>query len=161
MRKLFVAILATLGSIVLSSFSYLHEYKMSVCEVIQQPAAGNYEVKFYLYTDDLTEALTGNPTAPLPGRDQITAYILQHFSLQINGASQNLQFYSIRQKEDQVLVQFNTPAVSGNLSNIKVKNNLLTEKFSRQTNMVYAIIPGKNKKIEMMDAKKQEVVFSF
>jgi hypothetical protein len=139
----------------------LHDYKMSVCEVVYQPATTGMEVKFYLFTDDLTAALTGNPTAALPGREVIGQYILQHFQLKVNGNAQNLQFYAIRQKDEQVLVQFNTGAISGNISNIAVTNSLLTEKFKEQTNVVYAIVPGNSKKTEMLDHNKTSAYFYF
>jgi hypothetical protein len=134
---------------------------MSVTEVIYQPATANFEVKFYLFTDDITATLTGNPASALPGRDAINTYILQHFELKVNGTKQGLAFFSIRNKEDQVLVQFNTPAFAGNIANIAVKNTLLTDKFQEQTNVVYAIVPGKNKKTEMLDVKRSEGYFSY
>ena len=143
------------------NFPLVHDFKMSVTEVIYQPASNNFEVKFYLFTDDLTATLTGNPESALPGRDVIGNYILQHFEVDINGEKQALEFFSIRQKEDQVLVQFNTPALAGNLSNIAVKSTLLLEKFREQTNVVYAIVPGKTKKTDILDGKKSACYFPY
>jgi hypothetical protein len=139
----------------------VHDYKMSVTEVIYQPATASFEVKFYLFSDDITATLTGNPASVLPGRDAINTYILQHFELKVNGTKQALDFFSIRNKEDQVLVQFNTPAFAGNIANIAVRNTLMTDKFQEQTNVVYAIVPGKNKKTEMLDGKRSEGYFSY
>ena len=43
-----------------------HDFKMSVCEVIYSAESEAFEVKFYLFTDDLTAALHGADTVEQP-----------------------------------------------------------------------------------------------
>ena len=138
----------------------LHDFKMSVCEVIHAPETGNVALKVYLYTDDLTEALTGVATAPLPDRNAISNYILQHLELNVNGLRQPLEFFSLRQKDDQILVQFNTPANGiPSVVDIFIKNSLLVDKFKDQSNVVYAIVPDKAKQTQMLNGSKREAYF--
>ncbi|MBI5914316.1 MAG: hypothetical protein HY842_03000 [Bacteroidetes bacterium] len=139
-----------------------HDFKMSVCEVIYSAESESFEVKFYLFTDDLTAALAGDPNAALPARETISNYILKHFDLTVNGGRQALSFESIRQKNDQVLVQFTTPKVAAkSISKMTVKNSVFTEKFRDQTNMVYVIFPGKPKLTQVLDAGDTEGEFVF
>ena len=97
---------------------FLHDFKMSVCELIYEPSDRHFDVKVYLFTDDLTQALTGDPRATLPTREAISQYILQHLELYVNNSRQELQFYSIRQKEEQTLLHFRTPALASSPSGV-------------------------------------------
>ena len=139
-----------------------HDFKMSVTEVVFSEEKKVFDVKFYLFTDDLTATLTGDPLAPLPAQPTISNYILNHFELSVNGSKQALTFQSIRQKNDQVLATFSTPVFAKKkISKIDVKNSLLLEKFKEQTNMVYAILPGSSRETAMLNASKTDGVFSF
>ncbi len=142
-------------------FAADHDFKMSVTEVVYSVEAKAFEVKFYLFTDDLTATLAGDPMAPLPTQTDISNYILKHFGLSVNGVKYALTFQSIRQKNDQVLVTFSTAVFTQKISKITVKNSLMVEKFKEQTNMVYAILPGKGKLTEMLNAGDGEGEFSF
>ncbi len=140
---------------------FLHDFKMSVCELIYEPSDRHFEIKVYLFTDDLTQALTGDPRAPLPPREAISQYVQQHLELYVNNSHQQLQFYSIRQKEEQTLLQFRTPVLSASPSQIYVKNDLLLEKFSEQSNMVYLIAPGKSKQVEALGNNRRNASFGW
>ncbi len=140
---------------------FLHDFKMSVCELIYEPSDRHFEIKVYLFTDDLTQALTGDPRAPLPPREAISQYVQQHLELYVNNSSQQLQFYSIRQKEEQTLLQFRTQSLEGSPASIFVKNDLLLEKFSEQSNMVYLVAPGKSKQVEALGNNRRNASFGW
>lgn len=140
---------------------FLHDFKMSVCELIYEPSDRHFEIKVYLFTDDLTQALTGDPRAPLPPREAISQYVQQHLELYVNNSRQQLQFYSIRQKEEQTLLQFRTQSLEGSPASIFVKNDLLLEKFSEQSNMVYLIAPGKSKQVEALGNNRRNASFGW
>lgn len=140
---------------------FLHDFKMSVCELIYEPSDRHFEIKVYLFTDDLTQALTGDPRAPLPPREAISQYVQQHLELYVNNSSQQLQFYSIRQKEEQTLLQFRTQSLEGSPASIFVKNDLLLEKFSEQSNMVYLVAPGKSKQVEALGNNRRNTSFGW
>ncbi len=138
-----------------------HDFKMSVTEVVYTQESKVFEVKFYLFTDDLTATISGDPNAALPASEAIGNYILKHFELTINGGKQALTFQSIRQKNDQVLATFQTPVFTQKITKINVKNSLLIEKFREQTNMVYALLPGKGRETLMLNAGKVEGELKF
>ncbi len=155
--KLLLAILVAFGKPAAAD----HDFKMSVTEVVYSSETKAFEVKFYLFTDDLTATLTGDKNAPLPNSDAIGKYILQHFEMSVNGGKQGLNFQSIRQKNDQVLATFSTPVFTQKISKIKVKNSLIVEKFRDQTNMVYALLPNKGRETKILNAGTTEGEFSF
>lgn len=140
---------------------FLHDFKMSICEFIFEPSDRHFEVKVYLFTDDLTQAITGDPRAPLPARETISQYVQQHLELYVNNSRQELQFYSIRQKDEQTLLQFRTPSLSYSPGQMYVKNDLLLEKFSEQSNMVYLIAPGKSKQVEALGNNRRNASFGW
>ncbi|MCC6724030.1 MAG: hypothetical protein IT258_05930 [Saprospiraceae bacterium] len=138
-----------------------HDFKMSVTEVVYKEETKAFEVKVYLFIDDLTATLTGDPNAALPTSKTIGDYVLKHLELNVNGGKQVLSFQSIRQKNDQVLATFSTPVFTQKIKKINVKNSLLIEKFREQTNMVYALLPGKVRETELLNAGDVEGEFSF
>ena len=140
-----------------------HDLKMSVCEIAFVPETQIFEVKFYLFEDDLKATLyplmhSGPVTAP-----DASAYILKHFALKVNNQPLPLTYASMREKNDQVLVQFSSPKIpDGKLRTLLVQNDLLTEQFRQQVNMVYMYYPTQNsRKTEMLDATKTRTEFSF
>jgi hypothetical protein len=139
-----------------------HDFKMSVCEIVYSTDNEAFDVKFYLFQDDLKAALYNNPDAPTIEGNKASEYILRHFNLNINGQAQSLVFQSLKEKNDQVLAQFSTQKIPlASLSKMQVKNNLLLEKFREQINMVYALLPGRDKLVQMLNATKTEAGFSF
>jgi hypothetical protein len=136
-----------------------HEFKMSICEVAYQPSDQHFEVKVFLFMDDLTEAVTGDAKAALPAREQIEQYVQTHFQLHVDGQKQVLSFYAMRQKEEQVMLQFSAPALAKAPQKVGVANNIMLEKFGEQTNMVYLLVPGNSKQAEALDVKKTWVEF--
>ncbi len=138
----------------------LHDLKMSVCETTFLPRSQSFELKFYLFQDDFREVLYNDPLAEKLDVEDATAYILKHFELLVNGQKQPVSFQSVREKGDQVLLQFTSAKISSGISKVQVKNTLLIEKFRKQTNMVYLILPGKSRQTLMLNASKAEGAFS-
>ena len=137
-----------------------HDFKMSVTELVFSEEKKTFEVKVYLFVDDLTATLAGDPNAAIPPGKTIGDYVAKHLELSVNGSKQTFTFQSVRQKNDQVLVTFSTPVFSKKISKINVKNSLLLEKFRDQTNMVYAILPGKGREAKVLNAGTLEGVFN-
>lgn len=140
----------------------LHAFKMSVSEVIYNAQRRGFEVKCYLFQDDLRETLYNDPQNGALSSDKVGPYILRNFDMTINGQTQKLNLQSLRTKDDQVLVEFTAPALPANtsISKVDIRNQLLLDKFSSQVNMVYLYYPDEqHKHTKMFDARKIQAAF--
>ena len=140
----------------------IHDFKMSVCEMVYAPEKEAFDVKFYLFQDDLKQTLYGNQDVRSIDGEEARDYILKHFEMSANGLKQPLSYQSMREKDDQVLVQFRTAKIPlEGLSGVQVKNSLLTGTFREQINMVYLVLLGKPKQTLMLNAMRTEGELSF
>ena len=137
-----------------------HPIKMSVCEVIYRADQANFEIKCYLYQDDLRETLYGRPDAGDLDQATVSSYILKQVSMSVNDQQKNLAFQSLRFKNEQVLVTFVSDKISGAVSKVTLNNRLLIDKFSSQTNVVYLYYPDENaKKTKMLNINTTQALF--
>lgn len=138
-----------------------HDFKLSVCEMVYVPEKQSFDIKFYLFQDDLKAALYNDPNATGINAEAAGDYIIKHFSLRIDGHQQSLKLKSMQEKNDQVLVNFSVPLISTKPpASLLVKNTLLLEKFRDQINMLYLILPENDKKTLMLNATRTEGNFS-
>ena len=139
-----------------------HDFKMSVCEIVYAAENQSFGVSFYLFKDDLGSAIYGQSPQNITA-EAACDYVLKRFSLSVDGAAQALRFRAIQEKNDQVLVQFDTPKISVHtISGIKVRNTLLVEKFASQANMVYVFYPDEtNKQTKIFNTANTSAEFSF
>ena len=139
-----------------------HAFKMSVCEIIYAPQRRAFDVKCYLFQDDLRETLYNDPANGLLSPEVVGKYILRHLELTVNGQTQTLNFQELRTKDDQVLAQLSTNALPTNakVGQLGVQNNLLLDKFNSQVNMVYVYYPNEQSKhTKLFDIRKTQAVF--
>jgi hypothetical protein len=137
-----------------------HDFKLSVCEIIYDQPRQLFELKFYLFQDDLKDCLYNDPAAPELKEKDAVEYIRLHFSLWSNQQQQELNFQSLREKNDQVLVTFHTrPLPLKNQRTLRVQNSVFLEKFRQQTNMIYLILPERSKLTKILNAGRTEGEF--
>jgi hypothetical protein len=162
MFQLLFVLAFLLNGVQATSPSYLeHDFKLSVCEIYWSETKQHFEVKFYIFHDDLRAAVYGNPNHPVLESEDVTPYLMRHFEMSVSGQVLKLSFESYRQKDDQVLYQYNSPGIRFPAnSKIQVKNEILTDKFRDQINMVYVIFPGQPKQTQMLNASKSQALFN-
>lgn len=149
-------------SFILSAYPAAHDFKMSVCEINYVAEKESFEVRFYIFQDDLKEALYDNPSADELAEQQVISYILEKVKLRVDGQPISLTFSEMKEREDQVKVVFHSSKFKAeNIFNLLISNQLLLEKFKTQTNMVYVTMPGQNKMTKILNAGKNEGVFEF
>jgi hypothetical protein len=120
-------------------------------------AQANLQLRFYLFHDDLKEALYGEPDHVELDPEKAATYIANHFSLRIDGKPMPLHFDTMKWKNDQVQLQFTCPHAHFNGSKrIEVRNTILIETFPRQVNMVYLLPPDGRRITLMLHARKTE-----
>ncbi len=141
----------------------VHPFKMSVCEVVYLAQTRNFEIKCYLFQDDLRETLYNDPVNGALTQETVAPYIARQIEIVVDGQKQALQCENLRTKGDQVLVRFVTPTMKASgVAKLGITNRLLIEKFSRQINMVYVYYPNEgNKRTKTFDVNKTWDTFDF
>lgn len=149
-------------SILLFAAPAAHDFKMSVCEINYLAEKESFQVRFYIFQDDLKEALYGDPLSDKMEEERVVEYILEKIKIQSDGQPISLAFSEIKEREDQIKVVFNTSKIKAEtISKLLVSNQLLLEKFKSQTNMVYVTLPGQTKKTMILNAGKTDGLFEF
>jgi hypothetical protein len=138
----------------------VHDFKMTITELAYQPGGNRYSVRVYFFADDLTEAITGNPKAPLPDKTAVVALISQDLQLYGDGRPLLLKPVGWRRQEEQIRVEFTTPATKSPPATLKVVNRLLLKNFENQTNMVYLIMPGKAREVQVLNYRTTACLFN-
>jgi hypothetical protein len=139
----------------------LHDFKLSVCEVVYAPSKTVFEVKFYIFTDDFKAVLYNDPNASSIDEKTAVNYLSKHFRLDAGGIDQTLNFVAMQEKNDQILIRFTSANIELKaLKKLTIHNDLLVEKFITQINMVYAVFPDRSKMTQMLSATKTEAVFT-
>ncbi len=134
-----------------------HDFKMSVCEINYVQEREAFEVRFYIFQDDLKETLYGDPLAAQLEEAAVRTYILEHVEIQLNGRQMALDYSGIKERSDQVQVIFFSKTYKlEELRNVLVINDLLLDKFKKQTNMVYLSIPGHNRLTKILNLASNE-----
>ncbi len=140
----------------------VHDLKLSVCEIVYQADQSRFELSFYIFQDDLKASIYQNPEAPQLPAEDVKNYVQQHFDWQVNAKKQALHFVSVREKNDQVAVLFRSGNIPlSEISSLTVNSTVLTAKFREQVNMVYAILPGQGRKVQMLTSAKTQGQFNF
>jgi hypothetical protein len=148
-------------SLMMSSW-LMHDLKLSVCEIVYQADQSRFELTFYLFQDDLKYALYKNPEAPQLRAKDVSSYVEKHFEWQVNDRQQPMQFMAIREKNDQVAVVFRSSSIPlSDISKVAVSSTILTAIFREQVNMVYAVMPGQGRKVQMLNSTKKLGEFNF
>ena len=140
--------------------NYGHDLFMSICEM-ERVGEGELEVRFYIFRDNLKEALYGNPGAAEIRPEDAQKYIAEKTELRLDGQVAELRFQTLEYHKDQVRLIYRT-AISPNQKPIKINltNRLLLELFRTQVNMVYFVKNDGQRLVKMLDGSNVEAGFS-
>ncbi|MCO5724826.1 DUF6702 family protein [Robiginitalea marina] len=154
-RKGILGVLLLTFLLPLLSFSGAHKFYVSVTNVDYAPEEASLQVISRIFTDDLEEALLqrydfrgnlGTPEeSPLAGQ-YIERYFQSRFEVQVNDSPRAFTFLGTRYDKDLVICYLEVPDVPGaTLKSVGVRNDLLTEIFEEQKNLVHLKVLGKKK----------------
>ncbi len=139
---------------------YSHDFKMSICEIVQTPANNSLEIRFYLFQDDFKLALYGNSEADDISEADAQKYISQQTRMSLNGSFVEPIFKSMEWKDDQVKLIYQIEhSQNQRIKKIDLTNRLLTEHFRTQVNMVYFVKSDGEKLVQMLDVSRTEAGF--
>jgi hypothetical protein len=145
------------------ALSLLHPMKMSVCEIVYAPQRQVFDVKCYLYQDDLRDVIYNNPMEGALDQAHVEPYLRQHLQIKINQQPCNLVWQSVKERKDQVLVHFTIEAPAATpIKQVFISNNIMFEKFGNQINMLHLYYPDSNtKRVKICSISQALATFDF
>ncbi len=145
-----------------------HPIHIMTTDIVHSEQFNNIEVTHKIFTDDLEKLLTRNYkglyNVGLPNEHpdtdaNIKHYFAQNFDLKINAASARCDFMGKEVGQDAVYLYFEVENVD-KVQNLTVKNTLLFDIFSDQSNLNHVRI-GSSKKSVRCNKQKSEHLLSF
>ena len=156
-----------LFSWMLAAVALPHKFYMSHTIVEQNPRTSSVEVTMRLFTDDLERAIGGTEQLPLflgdaakePAFVQhlVRDYLLQHFSISIDGIPMHLQWVGKETEADITYCYFEfTPPRS--IHSIIVHNDIMLELFPDQKNTVDLRMTGWQQTLYLHKDRRTETI---
>lgn len=145
-----------------------HPFYVSVTEIVYNKNPGTVQVSVRIFFDDFEKALEKrnktevNILKPVNKKEvdaMIAAYIKDHLKVSVNDKNLDLKFQGYEIEEDAAWCYFETSQVGG-IKHLHIKNDLLFEQHSSQSNMIHAIVDGKRKSTKL-DNPKSEADFAY
>jgi hypothetical protein len=135
----------------------LHPFYISVTEINHNATDKSLEISCKIFYEDLEKALNTqfktpvdliNPKDKAQTEKMIFAYLLQHFSLKINGRQVMLQYVGYEIEKEAAWCYLQVSNVS-DVKQMDIMNNLLFEQFATQVNIVHGIVNGKRESTKL------------
>ncbi len=154
MRTLLI-LLAIWVSPVLCSNSAAHKFYVSVTNVAYAAEEGSLQIISRIFIDDLEKALktryeVDTHLATPEEAEQAEAYIARYFNSKfivfVNGSPVTYRFLGKRYDNDLIICYMEVPGLGQeDLNSVGVQNEILTDIFEEQKNLVHLEILGKKK----------------
>ena len=172
MVRRFLYIITCIIFLLLTSFQLKahpsHAFYVSIMEISWEENVSNGQILFKIFMDDLGDAiyyqhkkhiaipqnLNQKETIKL-----ISDYIHSHVSIKLDGELAHWEFEKAEALQDAVFVSFRM-VHSGMPNEIYVQNNILTEIFDTQTNIIRFDLAGQ-KRLLKLDKKNTEGIQRF
>lgn len=139
--------MAILGFILL-----LHPIHVSVTDMVFDEKERELEITMRIFTDDLELSIrNARKEADLdllnPGKGRTTEalvkdYVMQRFSVALDGKNHPLRFLGIEVETDAVVCYIQAPDVK-RWRSLEVTNSVITETYDDQSNLVHLTVHGK------------------
>lgn len=146
-KSLLVAILCLFGSFAASA----HEYHSSITDIQFNPRTQSLQVAIKVFTDDLESALSkrnkGKVTYSAASesiKQQLASYLAATMKFELTkGKPLKQSFIGSEEEADVVWIYMEVPLQASSLSELYVRNAVLTELFEDQMNIVNLDYKGK------------------
>ena len=145
-----------------------HPYHVSVCDVEYNADARALQITHHIFLDDLEETLQKryeglldivNPSNLMERDRLVEEYVMQHFSVSVNGKPKEGSYLGHELEQDAILCYIEIAGIK-KIKKISVNNSLLTEQFEDQTNLVHIKIQGETKSLKLMKGNASgEIVY--
>lgn len=158
-----------IGAIVwlLATFNYnIHPYHVSVCEIEFNEKNKALQITHHIFLDDLEETLTEyggvsmdiiNPKSKIDRDNLIEKYILENFSLVVNGKLKEASYLG-HELEDDALFSYIEYTGVKKIKEIKVTNTMMLSKFDDQINLVHVNYQDKVRSMKLTRFLRTDVL---
>jgi hypothetical protein len=146
---------------------YKHSFHISKSEIKYSQHDNSLQITTHIFLDDLEKALTkltpnplhiGTPTEAATTNAVLENYLKTHFQLTINDINITYNFIGKEMSSDYAAVWCYMEVKNmGSLKKIKVKNNILTEIYADQKNIINLTLPNGKQGYLMFDKYKVEL----
>ncbi|MDX1333546.1 MAG: DUF6702 family protein [Robiginitalea sp.] len=153
--KRFIAVLGIWVSLMLSSFSEAHKFYVSVTNVAYSEEEASLQIISRIFIDDLEDALktryeVDTHLATPEESGQAEAYIQRYFNSKftvfVNGSPVDYTFLGKRYDNDLIVCYIEVAGIpKEQLKSVGIQNDILTDSFEEQKNLVHFNILGKKK----------------
>ncbi|WEK18561.1 MAG: hypothetical protein P0Y49_17365 [Candidatus Pedobacter colombiensis] len=145
-----------------------HPFYVSVTEIVHNKNTGTVQVSVRIFFDDFEKALEKryktkvNIFKPADKEEVnvwVAAYIKDHLKISVNDKAVDLKFLGYEIEEDAAWCYFETAQVPV-IKQLYVKDDILFEQHTSQSNMIHVIVDGKRKSTKL-DNPKSEALFTY
>ncbi len=128
--------------LLLCGYTY-HKFYVSLCMIDHNPETSALEITMKIFTDDLEYGITGSQDfyglgtseEPADSDSLIFSYILENFKVNLDGNCMKLNYIGKEVEVDVTWIYIEIEKVEF-IGRIEVSNNMLTELFDDQINIV-------------------------
>ena len=155
MKKYILLLLAVLP---LFAFTAAHKFYVSATDIEYNEKQRSLQIISHVFTDDMEKLLQTRYNEELtlvkddehPAADELVQkYFRDKFSISVNGKDRKVNYIGKEYDKDQLLVYLEVEDVEP-LKNISVENEVLTDLFPEQKNVVKVEHEGKIKSLLLM-----------
>lgn len=159
MPKLFLIAITAFTSLV-------HPLHVSICEIEYDEKNKSLEIIQRIFIDDIEEEMRKKLNKPelditepevLSTNDLLNNYLKQKLSIEVNGKTQPYEFLGYEIEGDAFFCYLEIEKVR-KLKSIKVENNILTDHYDDQTNIVHVKVAGKNRSMKLSAQKRSDTL---
>lgn len=145
MKVIAVKLLCIVGlALSVLGFAQVHPFYVSVCQVDHNTQTRALEISMKIFTNDLEATLKAKTGKVLnlgtdkeisDADDLLGVYLNEHFSVKINGVLSRYKFLGKETDMDVTWCYMEVVEVNS-VNSIEVTNDILTEQFETQTNLI-------------------------
>lgn len=154
------AILWVVLFVALSSFSAAHKFYVSVTQVEYSEKDASLQIISRIFVDDMEATLKerygitarlGTPEESGLAKEYVSRYFQTKFNIEVNGAEREVEFLGYRFDKDLLVCYLEVSGIpSESLRSVGVRNDLLTDMFEEQKNLVHLRILGQRKSLVLI-----------
>lgn len=160
MRKILLFTLLCISFFLASSFG-MHKFYVSIYQINYVPEKKMLQITSRIFVDDLNEVLykkyskktfLGESNETLDDIVLMKKYILENFSLKVNGQQKPINYLSNELEGNVFICYYNVKDIS-KIKTLEVKNTALLELNSEQQNIMQSNIYGEKQSLLFMENK--------